>query len=106
MSTIVAPALPTRVGSPELCSRCDQTVAKATTRSGKTILMDFHPSQLGKFVIVAGDEGRVVVAARARYLGPDDERPRFMCHWDHCKAGTTRRRNYGRPLVNYSPFRA
>lgn len=94
-----------RIGHPELCSRCDQTVAKATTRSGKTILMDFHPSQLGQFVIVDEANGRCVVAKAARYIGPDDPRARYSCHWNHCRGGNTNpRRRYGQGAVNYSPF--
>ena len=93
-----------RVGAPELCSRCDQTVAKARTMRGKTILMDFHPSQLGKFVIVREEDGLSVVAMIASRIDPTDERQRYMCHWSHCKGGNTNRRSYGRPMVNYSPF--
>jgi hypothetical protein len=104
MSIDTVPQYPTRVGAPELCSRCDQTVAKAKTRSGKTILMDFHPSQLGTFVIIGESGPDLVVAKIASKLDPTDERPRFSCHWSHCKLGNTRRRNYGRPMVNYSPF--
>lgn len=104
MSIQTAP-LPTRVGAPELCGRCDQTVAAATTKAGKRILMDFHPSQLGRFVIVGERDGRVVVAAAARFLSPEDERPRFSCHWDHCRGhARASRRSYGRPGVNLSPF--
>ncbi len=92
-----------RIGSPELCARCDQTVARAKTKNGKSILMDFHPSQLGKFVIIREENGNSVVAMIARYLGPADERARYMCHWAHCKGGS-KRRNYGRKEINYSPF--
>jgi hypothetical protein len=83
-----------RVGTPELCDRCDQTVAKAKTRSGKTILMDFYPDRIGTFVITGMEGTRCVVSKTARYLAPDDHRPLWTCHWDHCHA-RTRRRNSG-----------
>ncbi len=101
----IATEHPTRVGAPELCGRCDQTVAKAKTRNGKTILMDLHPSQIGTFVITGVDGPDNVVTKSARYLGPDDERPRWTCHWDHCH-GPARRRNYGGHAYNTSPFNA
>ncbi len=94
-----------RIGSPAICNRCDQTVTKARTRLGKWILLDFHPTQLGKYVIVGEDQGHAVVAQVARHLSPDDARARYQCHWDHCRYGNTKpRRYYGRSEVNYSPF--
>lgn len=100
----IATDTPTRVGAPELCPRCDQTVAKAKTRAGKTILMDFHPSQIGTFVITSATGPDMVVAKAARYMAPDDERPRFTCHWDHCRGRMRNRASYTRQSVGVSPF--
>ncbi|MDE2022288.1 MAG: hypothetical protein KGI71_05260 [Patescibacteria group bacterium] len=109
MSVLEAPQ---RVGYPQLCYRCDRTVAWAKTRQGKKILMDFHPSAEGKFVIVGQSEKDAVVAQVARRIAPGEqsmEQMRFTCHWNTCRmragARTRNRRTdrFGREM-NLSPF--
>jgi hypothetical protein len=73
----------TKVGYPELCRRCDRTVAWARSLSGKRILMDFYPAASGRYVIVRTVDGFCVVR-RLAHATPNPELTRFTCHFDTC----------------------
>lgn len=74
-----------KIGYPELCYRCDQTVAWALSKNGKKMLMDFYPSNRGRFII--DYEGATTVVSR---IPPNEmvapEIDRYTCHFDTCSA--------------------
>ncbi|HWD97338.1 MAG TPA: hypothetical protein VG246_13035 [Acidimicrobiales bacterium] len=74
-----------KIGYPELCGRCDRTVAKVKTRKGKTMVMDFYPASGGWFTIVAhSSDGSPIVGRIPRGKPLDPDLPRFSCHFDTC----------------------
>ena len=99
-------AAPTRVGYPELCSRCDRTTAMALTRSGKSIKMNFQPSAEGNFHIVGTRDGKSIVARISKSALPNPDELRFSCHWDRgqCRSSGMRRSNRYGQSFSVNPF--
>ena len=85
-----------KIGYPELCRRCDRTVAWARTNAGKRILMDFYACANGRYVIDRQVDG-VSVIRRLAHATPNPELIRYTCHFDTCpKRSRSTKRPKGR----------
>jgi len=83
MSTDTEPSLRQKIGYPELCYRCDQTVAWVLSKNARKMLMDFYPSNRGRFIIDYVGATSVVSRIPPNVMMPDDVE-RYTCHFDTC----------------------
>ena len=80
-----------KIGYPELCYRCDRTIAKVKTRKGKTMMMDFYPNAAGRFTIVGHSSDGAPIVGKMCSPTPTDPRMRYTCHFDTCAKRRTKR---------------